>query len=69
MDHYACILKSPGAPDKVFTDDGILNEYLTHRWTSCHITGSELTFQRVLTDNTIVATIERVRLNPKDHPS
>ncbi len=69
MTQYAYILKSPGEPDEVFTTGEALSFYLTHRWTVYHITGSELTLQRVLTDDTIVATIEKVRLNPETFTS
>ena len=64
MTQYAYILKSPGEPNEVFTGADDLSLYLTARWTSYAITGSELTLQRVLTDETVVATIEKVRLNP-----
>ncbi len=65
MTQYAYILKSPGEPDEVFTNRVALSAYLTARWTSYMITGSELTLQRVLTDDTIVATIDKVRLDPE----
>ena len=65
MTQYAYILKSPGEPDEVFTETISLMDYLTVRYTSYAITGSELTLQRVLTDGTIIATIEKVRLNPE----
>ncbi len=69
MNTYAYILKSPGEPDEVFTESLTLDIYLTHRWTSYAITGSELTLQRVLTDDTVVATIVKVRLNPETFAS
>ncbi len=65
MTFYAYILKSPGEPDEAFTNHGALGVYLTYRWTVYEITGSELTLQRVLTDGTVVATIDRVRLDPE----
>ena len=64
MTNYAYILKSPGEPNEVFTDTVIMCDYFTARWTVYEITGSDLTLQRVLVDNTVVATIEKVRLNP-----
>lgn len=66
MTQYAFILKSPGEPDEVFTEPETLGVYLTARWIVYQIAGSELTLQRVLTDDTIVATIEKVRLNPEN---
>ncbi len=65
MTQYAYILKSPGEPDEVFTDTIVMCAYLTALCTVFAITGSELTLQRVLTDDTVVATIEKVRLNPE----
>ncbi len=69
MTQYAYILKSPGEPDEVFTDTAALVFYLTNRWTAYQIAGSELTLQRVHVDYTVIATIERVRLNPETFPS
>ncbi len=68
MTQYAYILKSPGEPDEVFTNES-LSLYLTHRWTVFSITGSELTLQRILVDDTVVASVEKVRLNPETFTS
>ena len=65
MTNHAYILKSPGEPNEVFTGASALSLYLTARWTVYEITGSDLTLQRVLVDNTVVATIEKVRLDPE----
>jgi len=66
MNMRASILKSPGEPDEVFTDDEKLDKYLTARWKTYGLLGSELTIQRVINDETVVATIETVRFNPED---
>jgi len=66
MIEFARILKSPGEPDEVFTNDEAISTYLEARWTVYAITGSSLTIQRVLTDDTVVAEIVTVRLNPED---
>ncbi len=65
MTNYAYILKSPGEPDEVFTSQEALSIYCTYRWTVFSITGSELTILRLLHDDTVVASIEKVRLDPE----
>jgi len=66
MTKAAFILKSPGEPDEVFTNETSMSEYMTARWTVYQLWGSSLTIQRVRSDDMTVATITTVRLNPED---